>query len=236
MAAHGRRDAAFARTVHADVLVIALGDRGRARPSSSACRWRWGRSWRAWWWGSPVSHQAAADALPLRDAFAVLFFVSVGMLFDPAFLVRTPMLVVAALAIVLVGKPLAAIAIVAILGYPTRTALMVAVGLAQIGEFSFILGDLARKHGLLPDAGHTLLIACAIVSISVNPLLFGTLDSVEAFLRRRPTLWRLLNAAADRRGRTLNGATAAAAREHAATPCPHRGIWPRGSGRGPGAP
>jgi monovalent cation:H+ antiporter-2, CPA2 family len=159
---------------------------------------------------SAVSEQAAADALPLRDAFAVLFFVSVGMLFEPGFLMRDPLLLLAALAIVLVGKPLAAVAIVALLGHSTRTALVVALGLAQVGEFSFILGDLARHHGLLSETGHTLLIACALVSISINPLLFGALDSVEAFLRRRPALWRLLNAAADRRGHALNGAAAAA--------------------------
>ena len=97
---------------------------------------------------SPVAHQAAADALPLRDAFAVLFFTSVGMLFDPMFLVRQPLLTLACLGIVLIGKPLAALTIVAAIGYPARTALTVALGLAQIGEFSFILSEVARKHGL----------------------------------------------------------------------------------------
>jgi CPA2 family monovalent cation:H+ antiporter-2 len=159
---------------------------------------------------SPVSEQAAADALPLRDAFAVLFFVSVGMLFEPAFLIRDPVLLLAALAIVLLGKPLAAVAIVALLGYSTRTALVVALGLAQVGEFSFILGDLARHHGLLSETGHALLIACALVSIAANPLLFGLLDPIEGFLRRRTGVWRLLNAAADRRGRAVNKTVAAA--------------------------
>jgi CPA2 family monovalent cation:H+ antiporter-2 len=128
---------------------------------------------------SPVSQQAAADALPLRDAFAVLFFVSVGMLFEPAFLIREPLLLVAALAVVLIGKPLAALAVVAILGYSTRTGLVVAVGLAQIGEFSFILGELARHHGLLSETAYSLLVACALVSISLNPLLFRCLDPIE---------------------------------------------------------
>jgi monovalent cation:H+ antiporter-2, CPA2 family len=157
---------------------------------------------------SPVSHQAAADALPLRDAFGVLFFVSVGMLFDPGFLLREPALVVAALAVVLLGKPLAAIVVVALLGYSARTALVVAIGLAQIGEFSFILGQLARHHGLLTAAGASVLVACALVSISVNPLLFRLLDPLERRLRRHPGLWRLLNARAERRGEAVNLGTA----------------------------
>src|SRR5262245_57313994 len=159
---------------------------------------------------SAVSQQAAADALPLRDAFVVLFFVSVGMLFDPGFLLREPALVVAALAVVLVGKPLAAIAVVAALGYSARTALVVAIGLAQIGEFSFILGDLARDHGLLPTEGASVLVACALVSISVNPLLFRMLDPVERRLRAVPAVWRLLDARAERRGEAVNAATAEA--------------------------
>ena len=158
---------------------------------------------------SPVSQQAAADALPLRDAFAVLFFVSVGMLFDPAILLRQPLLLVAALVVVLVGKPLAALAVVALLGYSTRTALVVALGLAQIGEFSFILGDLARHYGLLSDTGFSLLVACALVSISLNPILFASLDRIEAWLRRRDTLWRALNAGT-RRHEAANATTAAA--------------------------
>jgi CPA2 family monovalent cation:H+ antiporter-2 len=158
---------------------------------------------------SPVSQQAAADALPLRDAFAVLFFVSVGMLFDPAILLRQPLLLVAALVVVLVGKPLAALAVVALLGYSTRTALVVALGLAQVGEFSFILGDLARHYGLLSDTGFSLLVACALVSISLNPILFASLDRIEAWLRRRDTLWRALNAGT-RRHEAANAATAAA--------------------------
>jgi monovalent cation:H+ antiporter-2, CPA2 family len=159
---------------------------------------------------SPVSQQAAADALPLRDAFAVLFFVSVGMLFEPAFLMREPLLLLAALGVVLLGKPLAALAVVALLGYSTRTALVVALGLAQVGEFSFILGDLARHHGLLSDTGFSLLVACALVSISLNPFLFGALDGLEAWLRRRPALWRLLNARGSRRYAAANAETAAA--------------------------
>jgi CPA2 family monovalent cation:H+ antiporter-2 len=162
-----------------------------------------------------VSQQAAADALPLRDAFAVLFFVSVGMLFDYSVILREPWLLLAALAVVLVAKPLFALAVVALLGYPLRTGLVVAVGLAQIGEFSFIVGDAARQAGLLHDTSYTVLVACAIVSISINPLLFARIDRIEGFLRARPSLWRALNARADRRGLALNERGAAAA----AAPC-----------------
>jgi CPA2 family monovalent cation:H+ antiporter-2 len=156
---------------------------------------------------SPVSHQAAADALPLRDAFAVLFFVSVGMLFDPAFLLREPALVLAALAVVLVGKPLVALAVVAALGHSTRTALVAALGLAQVGEFSFILGGLARDHGLLPAAGYNVIVACAIVSIALNPFLFRLLEPAEALVRRRPWLSQLLEARSGRRRDRVNAGT-----------------------------
>lgn len=148
---------------------------------------------------SPVSHQAAADALPMRDAFAVLFFVSVGMLFDPAFLLEEPLMVLAGLGVILLVKPLAALMIVALLGYSVRTALTVAIGLAQIGEFSFILSELARYHGLMPDAGHNVLVASAIISITLNPIAFRALPRVESWLKARPKLWNLLNARAIRR-------------------------------------
>jgi CPA2 family monovalent cation:H+ antiporter-2 len=147
---------------------------------------------------SSVSHQAAADALPLRDAFAVLFFVAVGMLFDPAFLIKEPLMMLAALGIILIVKPLAALAIVAALGYSVRTALTVAIGLAQIGEFSFILSDVGRKYGLMSDAGHNLLVGGAILSITLNPILFRSIDSIERWLKARPRLWALLNARAER--------------------------------------
>jgi len=165
---------------------------------------------------SPVSEQAAADALPLRDAFAVLFFVSVGMLFEPGFLVREPLLLAAGLAIVLVGKPLVALLITTFLGHSTRVALVVALGLAQVGEFSFILGDLARQHRLLGETGYSLLIACALVSISLNPFLFRLLDPLEDWLRRQPRLWRLLDARAARRRDAVNEASASSIRTGAA--------------------
>ncbi len=165
---------------------------------------------------SPVSHQAAADALPLRDAFAVLFFVSVGMLFDPGVVVRYPFMIVAALGIILVAKPLAALVIVALLGHSPRTALTVALGLAQIGEFSFILSDLGRQHGLMPDAGHDVLVAAAIISMTLNPILFRSLPAIESWLRARPRIWAALSNRAERRAREKNlTAAATAARETA---------------------
>jgi monovalent cation:H+ antiporter-2, CPA2 family len=140
-----------------------------------------------------VSHQAAADALPLRDTFSVLFFTSVGMLFDPMFLVREPGMVAAGLGIVMIGKPLAALVIVALIGYPARTGLTVALALAQIGEFSFILSQVGRANGLLGDDGHNVLVACALVSITLNPIIFRSLNHLEALLKRSPALWRFMN-------------------------------------------
>jgi CPA2 family monovalent cation:H+ antiporter-2 len=162
---------------------------------------------------SPVSHQAAADALPMRDAFAVLFFVSVGMLFDPMFLIQQPLMILAALGIILLAKPLTALIIVAVIGHSARTALTVALGLAQIGEFSFILSELARKHDLMPDSGHNVLVAGAIMSITINPLLFRSLPAIEAWLRRWPVLWRLINRRAECWARDANLATETTIRE-----------------------
>jgi CPA2 family monovalent cation:H+ antiporter-2 len=153
---------------------------------------------------SPLSHQAAADALPMRDAFAVLFFVSVGMLFDPSFVIHNPLLVLAGLGIVLIAKPLAALVIVAVLGYPARTALIVAIALAQIGEFSFILAQVARDHSLVPDEGISLLVGVAMVTITLNPLLMSGLDRIERACQSVPWLWRLLNARADKRAEKFN--------------------------------
>ncbi len=157
---------------------------------------------------SPVSHQAAADALPLRDAFSVLFFVSVGMLFDPAFLVEHPLMVATGLGIVLLVKPLAALIIVIMLRYSVRTALVVALGLAQIGEFSFILSQVATDHGLLPEEGHHVLVATAMITITLNPILFRSIDRIEAWLKSRPRLWKAISGRADKRMALINaGAT-----------------------------
>ena len=134
---------------------------------------------------SEFSFRAASEALPMRDAFAVLFFVSVGMLFDPAQLTEAPWLLVSTLAIVLVGKPLAAFGIVMALGYGTRMALAVSAALAQIGEFSFILATVADELGVLPAGAANALIAASIVSITINPVLYRRLRSLGAVLERR---------------------------------------------------
>lgn len=158
---------------------------------------------------SPVSQQASADALPMRDAFAVLFFVAVGMLFRPSVLIEHPWMILAGLGIVLIAKPLAALVVVALLGHSSRLALTVALGLAQIGEFSFILSDLARRFNLIPSEGHDVVVATAIVSITLNPVLFRSLDRIENWLKSRPRLWKLLNARAERRIANTNAQAAA---------------------------
>jgi CPA2 family monovalent cation:H+ antiporter-2 len=141
---------------------------------------------------SDMSHQAAADALPLRDAFAVLFFVSVGMLLDPTYLLANPLPVLAVLALIVVGKALTKLLIVGIAGYPPRIALTVAAGLAQIGEFSFIVGTIGRSLGLLPDAGFQLIVAGALISITLNPALFALIPPLEARLRSAPVVAALM--------------------------------------------
>jgi CPA2 family monovalent cation:H+ antiporter-2 len=145
---------------------------------------------------SDLSHQAAENSLPLQDAFAVLFFVSVGMLFDPSIVVTEPLAVLAVLAIVIVGKSLAAFAIVLALGYPARTALTISASLAQIGEFSFILAGLGVALGLLPHDGRNLVLAGALLSIALNPFVFATVVPVNNWLGRHP---RLLGAITRRR-------------------------------------
>ena len=125
---------------------------------------------------SPLSQQAANESLPLRDAFAVLFFVSVGMLFNPIALVDNFGAIMATVAIIVFGKSLAALAIVMAFGYPLRTGLLIAASLAQIGEFSFILAGLGVTLDILPEEGRELILAGAIVSIVLNPLVFHLLD------------------------------------------------------------
>ncbi|MDR6624714.1 YbaL family putative K(+) efflux transporter [Caulobacter segnis] len=127
---------------------------------------------------SELSQQAANDTLPLRDAFAVLFFVSIGMLFDPSVLLREPLAVLATLLIIVVGKSIAALIIVRAFKRPMSTALTISASLAQIGEFSFILAGLGVSLKLLPDDGRDLVLAGAILSILVNPLLFAILDRI----------------------------------------------------------
>jgi CPA2 family monovalent cation:H+ antiporter-2 len=135
---------------------------------------------------SDLSHQAAADSLPLRDAFAVLFFVSVGMLFGPMILVQEPLRILAVLGVIVIAKSLPALAIVLAFRYPVSSALTVAAGLAQIGEFSFILAGLGVGLGLLPPEGRDLILAGALLSITLNPLLFIAADQSAVWLRAAP--------------------------------------------------
>jgi monovalent cation:H+ antiporter-2, CPA2 family len=133
---------------------------------------------------SEFSVRAAADALPMRDAFAVLFFVSVGMLLDPGTLLDDPQMLAATLVVVLIGKPLAAVAIVALFRYPLKVALAVAVALAQIGEFSFIVASVASEYGVLTADATNTLVAAAIASITLNPLLFRSIGWLDRLLTR----------------------------------------------------
>ena len=139
---------------------------------------------------SDLSHQAAADSLPLQDAFAVLFFVSVGMLFDPGILVREPLSVLAVLGVILLGKSIAAVAIVLAFKHPVGTALTIAASLAQIGEFSFILVGLGLSLKLLPEEGRDLILGGALLSITLNPLFFAAAARVERYLADRSDLAR----------------------------------------------
>ncbi|MFN4164852.1 MAG: cation:proton antiporter [Ferrovibrio sp.] len=146
---------------------------------------------------SDLSHDAAQRSLPFQDAFAVMFFVSVGMLFDPAIVYEAPLALLGVLFIILIGKSLAAFIIVLAFRHPLPTALTVSVSLAQIGEFSFILAGLGVSLGLLPEEGRDLLMAGALLSIALNPLLFRALEPAEAWLRARPDLLRRLGAKDD---------------------------------------
>jgi CPA2 family monovalent cation:H+ antiporter-2 len=138
--------------------------------------------------GSDLSHEAAADALPLQDAFSVLFFVAVGMLFDPAILLDHPLEVLTVLLIIMVGKSIGALGIVLLLGYPLHTALVISASLAQIGEFSFILAALGLSLGLLPPEGQSLIVAGALLSISLNPLAFEVAARLSRWAAVRPQL------------------------------------------------
>ncbi|MEA2464508.1 MAG: monovalent cation:H+ antiporter-2, family [Acidobacteriota bacterium] len=141
---------------------------------------------------SDLSHRAAAESLPLRDAFAVLFFVSVGMLFDPMVLVREPVAVLVVVAIIILGKTLAAVSLVLLLRYPLNTALIVGASLAQIGEFSFILANLGVEYRLMPELGQSLILAGAMVSIALNSVVFAAIEPAQRWLRKRSELARRL--------------------------------------------
>ncbi|TIP80877.1 MAG: sodium:proton antiporter, partial [Mesorhizobium sp.] len=144
---------------------------------------------------SALSHRAAEESLPLRDAFSVLFFVSVGMLFDPFSLISNGWPILATLAIIVIGKSLAAFAIVVVFRYPIATALMISASLAQIGEFSFILAELGVGLKLLPEQGRDLILAGAILSIVLNPLMFFAVDWMKPWLERRAGKAALLDEA-----------------------------------------
>ncbi len=139
---------------------------------------------------SPLSHRAAEESLPLRDAFSVLFFVSVGMLFDPNVLVQLPLQVLAVVAIIIIGKSLASFLLVMAFRYPLNTALTVSASLAQIGEFSFILAGLGVSLGLMPQEGMSLILAGALISISINSLIFRAIEPAQAWIRSRSNLAR----------------------------------------------
>jgi CPA2 family monovalent cation:H+ antiporter-2 len=141
---------------------------------------------------SPLSYRAAEESLPLRDAFSVLFFVSVGMLFDPHVLISEPIHVIVVVAIIVFGKSLAAFFLVLLFRYPLNTALTVSASLAQIGEFSFILANLGVSLGLLPTEGQSLILAGAIISIALNPLVFRAIDPAQVWIRARSKLAQTL--------------------------------------------
>lgn len=142
---------------------------------------------------SPFSHQVSADLLPFREAFAVLFFVSVGMLVNPHYLAAHWGHVLALSALIIIGKSVLTAVTVFAMPHPVRTALVLAAGRSHIGEFSFIIGQSGLSLGLLSEDQYSLILAGAIVSITVNPLLFLSIEPIERWLKTRPALWRLLN-------------------------------------------
>ena len=146
---------------------------------------------------SALSHRAAEESLPLQDAFSVLFFVSVGMLFDPMVVVQQPLQLLVVTGIIIIGKTLAAVALVLAFRYPLSTALTVGASLAQIGEFSFILAGLGVAYGLLPAEGQSLILAGAIISIALNPVVFGAIEPVQRWIRARSELARTLDRSPD---------------------------------------
>ena len=146
---------------------------------------------------SPLSHRAANESLPLRDAFSVLFFVSVGMLFDPAILVHEPLRVLIAVTIIMLCKPVAAFLLVLLYRYPLNTALTVAAGLSQIGEFSFILAALGKELNLLPPEAVNLVLAAALITVSLNTFVFRAVEPGQRWIRARTPLVRLLERSED---------------------------------------
>lgn len=137
---------------------------------------------------SSLGHRAAEESLPLREAFAVLFFVAVGMLFNPAVLVEQPLQVLAVVSIIVIGKSIAAFALVLAFRYPLQSALTVSASLAQIGEFSFILAELGVRLGMLPKEGQSFILAGALISIAINPLIFKLINPIHVWIKSYPRL------------------------------------------------
>jgi monovalent cation:H+ antiporter-2, CPA2 family len=148
---------------------------------------------------SPLSHQVGADVLPFREAFAVLFFVSIGMLVNPDYLLDNLGIILALTALIVIGKPLVTLVLGFVFPWPARTTLVLAAGLSQIGEFSFILGQEGVGLGILDQNQYSLILVGALLSITINPLLFRLIGPAEKWLQKIPALWRLLN----RHGPTL---------------------------------
>ncbi|WP_131780554.1 cation:proton antiporter domain-containing protein [Legionella bozemanae] len=146
---------------------------------------------------SSFSHRAAEESLPLRDAFAVLFFVSVGMLFNPSVLVEQPLQILIVVGIIVIGKSIAAFALVLAFRYPLQSALIVSASLAQIGEFSFILAELGIRLGMLPTEGQSFILAGALISIAINPLVFKLVNPVHAWIKSYPRLLHFFERAHD---------------------------------------
>lgn len=146
---------------------------------------------------SDFSHRAEEETLPLREIFSILFFVSVGMLFDPRILLEQPLHVLAVVAIIMIGKTIAAMALVLFFRYPINTALTVGASLAQIGEFSFILAALGVSLNLLSLEGQNLILAGALISITLNSFIFSAIEPVQKWIRERSTLARLLERSGD---------------------------------------
>lgn len=142
---------------------------------------------------SPLSHQVAADLLPFRDAFSVLFFVSVGMLANLNYLASNTGSVMALSAVVIVGKYLIALFLAIFIKRPARTFVIVAAGLSQIGEFSFILGQAGLSLGLLHQDQYSLILAGSLVSITLNPLMYRTIEPTTNFLKKFPVIWKLMD-------------------------------------------
>lgn len=146
---------------------------------------------------SDFSHRAEEETLPLREVFSILFFVSVGMLFDPRIILEQPLHILAVIGIIMIGKTLAAMALVLFFRYPLNTALTVGASLAQIGEFSFILATLGLSIGLLTLDAQNLILAGALISISLNSVLFSAIEPVQNWIRERSHLARLLERSSD---------------------------------------